>query len=288
MKTKRFLLATSGATVDGRTIDARMLEEMAKSYDPKTYAARLNIEHIRGISGDGPFRAYGDVLSLETEKVTVDFNGEQEERTGLYGVFDVTDDAKALNTAGQKLYPSIEIQPDFAGKGFAYLMGCALTDSPASIGTERMEFNRHLPGALRLHSDKPEDAALLQFAEQAADEENDQPGAGFIASFGKMLDNVFNKGGAAAPGTKDDDAGKEKPGAPEGFSADTLRPLFEEMGKTFSAEIRRVESRFNSEIDQLGVSLKSVSDKFEATPGTEHVKRPAAAGANGNQFKTDF
>ena len=42
------LLATAGSTVDGRSIDARDLEQIAASYDPKTYGARVNIEHIRG------------------------------------------------------------------------------------------------------------------------------------------------------------------------------------------------------------------------------------------------
>ena len=117
MKTKEFLIATSGATVDGREIDAAFLEQMASSYDPATYTARLNIEHIRGISAGGDFKAYGDVLSLSTRKVTVNFNGEEEERTGLYAVFDVTEDAKLLNDRGQKLYSSVEIHPDFADKG---------------------------------------------------------------------------------------------------------------------------------------------------------------------------
>ena len=64
MKTKPFLLATAGSTVDGRTIDENDIDQMASSYDPKTYGARLNIEHIRGLGTEGPFRAYGDVLEL--------------------------------------------------------------------------------------------------------------------------------------------------------------------------------------------------------------------------------
>jgi hypothetical protein len=36
MKTKPFLLATAGSTVDGRVIDEKMLKEMADSYEPKT------------------------------------------------------------------------------------------------------------------------------------------------------------------------------------------------------------------------------------------------------------
>lgn len=150
MKTKQFLLATAGSTVDGRNIDEAMIEQMASSYDPKTYGARLNIEHIRGISPEMPFRAYGDVLELSVGEVEVNFNGKKEKRKGLYGVFDVTDDAKTINEQGQKVYPSIEIEPNFAGKGFAYLMGCALTDSPAAIATDRLQFNRAVPGTIQV------------------------------------------------------------------------------------------------------------------------------------------
>jgi hypothetical protein len=155
MKTKPFLLATAGSTVDGRTIDDAMLQQIASSYDPKTYGARLNIEHIRGVTGESPFRAYGDVVELSIGKTEVNFNGKKEQRTALFGTFDVTEDPK-LNEAGQKVYPSIEIEPNFAGKGFAYLMGCALTDSPASIATQRLQFNRSLPGALTVAGETPE------------------------------------------------------------------------------------------------------------------------------------
>jgi hypothetical protein len=77
MKTKPFLLATAGSTVDGRTIDDAMLQQIASSYDPKTYGARLNIEHIRGVTGE-PFRAYGDVVELSIGKSEVNFNGKKE------------------------------------------------------------------------------------------------------------------------------------------------------------------------------------------------------------------
>jgi hypothetical protein len=83
MKTKPFLLATAGSTVDGRTIDDAMLEQMVSSYNPKTYGARLNIEHVRGMTGDGPFRAFGDVLELSLGNVEVDFNGKKEQRIAL-------------------------------------------------------------------------------------------------------------------------------------------------------------------------------------------------------------
>ena len=40
-----------GATTDGRTIERAWIEQMAASYDPNTYGARLNCEHIRGLGG---------------------------------------------------------------------------------------------------------------------------------------------------------------------------------------------------------------------------------------------
>ena len=203
MKTKPFLLATAGSTVDGRTIDENDIDQMASSYDPKTYGARLNIEHIRGLGTEGPFRAYGDVLELSTGEVDVNFNGKTEKRKALFGAFDVTDDAKKLNDAGQKLYPSIEIHPNFGGKGFCYLMGVALTDSPAAIATERLKFNRSLPDAMTLSRDE---AALLEFAD--ASTEPGKSGESFIRRFGAMLDDKFSKFGGGKP--------DEKPAAKKG------------------------------------------------------------------------
>src|SRR3546814_16550343 len=39
-----------------------------------------------------------------------------------------------------KLFTSCEIHPDFAGEGKAYLVGLAVTDMPASLGTEPLKF----------------------------------------------------------------------------------------------------------------------------------------------------
>jgi hypothetical protein len=231
MKTKPFLLATAGSTVDGRTIDDAMLEQMVSSYNPKTYGARLNIEHVRGMTGDGPFRAFGDVLELSLGTVEVDFNGKKEQRTALFGTFDVTEDARKLNQAGQKVYPSIEIEPNFAGKGFAYLMGCALTDSPASIATQRLQFNRSLPGTLTVAG---EEAALLEFAETTEAE----TGAGFLAGLSGVLDRFAAKFTPAPP--KADPAPPADPAPAAALDFGMLRPLLEEfttgLGKEMAKE----------------------------------------------------
>ncbi|MFW2446005.1 MAG: GPO family capsid scaffolding protein [Qipengyuania pacifica] len=271
MKTKRFLLATAGATVDGRTIDEKMLTEMAEGYDPKTYGARLNIEHIRGVSGSAPFRAYGDVLELSVDDVDVNFHGTTEKRKGLFGILDVTDEAKELNGAGQKVFPSIEIEPNFAGKGKAYLMGVALTDSPASIATERLQFNRSLPGALTVSADRPDQAFALEFAE--SETSSADAGDSFLSKLGTMLENTFGKGAAPEP---------KEPAAPEGqttdVTADTLKPLFEGLGQTFAKEMGDLRTEMRGELDQFAVQIKALETTAETTPDNQHSARPKGSG----------
>lgn len=276
MKTKPFLLATAGSTVDGRVIDDAMLTEMAKSYDPKTYAARLNIEHVRGISGQAPFRAYGDVLELSTAEVEVNFNGKTEKRLGLYGTFDVTDEAKALNDAGQKVHPSIEIEPNFAGKGFAYLMGCALTDSPASIATDRLAFSRHIPGAIVLSrgaNGQPDGPLDLEFAAE------ESPAVeGFLTKLGTMLDGF----GAKFAPKGEDPKPEDKPAPATTFDFAQMRSIFEDMGKTISSSIDGLRTEMRSEIDALSVKVKAVETAQEETPAHGYVARPSAAGDGAN------
>jgi len=139
-KTKFFRIAVEGATVDGRVIQREWLEQMAASYDPATYTARINCEHIAGYSPDRPFNAYGSVLSLKTEEIELTINGEKKKLLGLYAEIDANDQLVEINKAGQKLFTSCEIHPDFAGEGKAYLVGLAVTDMPASLGTEPLKF----------------------------------------------------------------------------------------------------------------------------------------------------
>src|SRR3546814_16306782 len=112
------------------------------------------------------------------------FGGKTEKRLGLFGVFDVHEEAKQLNDAGQKVYSSIEVEPNFAGKGKAYLMGCALTDSPASIATERLKFNFQRPGAQNFSRD---DGDALQFAAYTGDVTSEG------SSFPNALTGVMNQ-----------------------------------------------------------------------------------------------
>lgn len=131
---KTFRVAVSGATIDGREIKPEWLTQAAANYDPDTYAARINCEHIRGITADGPFGSFGDITALRAET-------NKAGRVELYADILPNDRAIAANRAGQKVYSSIELIPDFAGTGQAYVVGMALTDTPASLGTQRLQFS---------------------------------------------------------------------------------------------------------------------------------------------------
>ena len=138
-KTRFFRVAVEGATTDGRAIDRQWLLDAAETYNRDTYAARVNLEHVRGITADGPFQAYGDVLSLKTDTVELTVGGKTEKRLALFAEIDALDPLIAMNKKGQKLFSSVEIAPNFAGSGKAYFVGLAVTDSPASLGTEMLD-----------------------------------------------------------------------------------------------------------------------------------------------------
>ena len=136
-KSKWVVVATEGATTDGRTIQRNWISEMAANYDPKKYGARVNLEHIkwRYMWNDDPHsKCYGDVVGLKTEE-------NAEGKLQLLAQIDPTDDLIKLNKDRQKIYTSIECDPNFADTGEAYLVGLAVTDNPASLGTEMLVFS---------------------------------------------------------------------------------------------------------------------------------------------------
>ena len=135
-KSKWFRIAVAGDTTDGREIQPEWIHQMAENYDPNVYGARINIEHIRGVLPDSVFGAYGDVIALKTEKVTI--NGE--EKDALFAQIEPTESLIAINKKKQKVYTSMEVDENFAKTGSAYLIGLAVTDSPASLGTEMLQF----------------------------------------------------------------------------------------------------------------------------------------------------
>lgn len=138
VKAKRFRIGVEGATTDGREIQRAWLEQMAASYDPQVYTALINMEHIKGFTPESAFRRFGIVDKLEVEELT---EGQLAGKLALYAWISPTDDLVAYTGKMQKLFTSMEVNPKFADTGQAYLVGLAVTDDPASLGTEMLKFS---------------------------------------------------------------------------------------------------------------------------------------------------
>ena len=188
---KFFRVAVEGDIADHRDIEItrEWIEQMATSYDPALRGARINLEHINGIDPDGMFKAYGDVTALKAEEVEI--GGEK--MLALFAEIDPTEDLVTLSKKRQKVYTSIEVDPKFKKTGGAYLMGLAITDTPAALGVEMLKFSasqgENSPLSGRKHSP---DNLIVQAHEveltfETTDEENN-----FITKFSTRINEIFS------------------------------------------------------------------------------------------------
>lgn len=135
---KWFRIGVEGDTCDGRVISAADIQDMADSFDPRVYGCRINLEHIRTVYPDGQFCRYGDVTEVKAE--TIDDDSALKGKLALFGKIAPLDNLVGMVAKGQKVYTSMEIRPNFANSGKCYLIGLAVTDDPASLGTEYLQF----------------------------------------------------------------------------------------------------------------------------------------------------
>lgn len=187
-RSKFIRIGVEGATTDGRKIERSWLEEMAASYNRDTYGARINIEHIKGLSPDSQFGAYGDVVALKGEEIQI--NGAT--KYALFAQLEPNDAMLALNKKGQKIYTSMEIQPKFADTGKAYLVGLALTDSPASLGTEALQFSAQHGTLTSRKQDKDNLFTAAEPAELEFEEVDETPSK--VAGLFKKVSELLGKG----------------------------------------------------------------------------------------------
>ncbi|WP_313401771.1 GPO family capsid scaffolding protein [Stenotrophomonas sp.] len=273
-RSKFFRIGVEGATTDGRKIERSWLEEMAASYNRDTYGARINIEHIKGLSPDSQFGAYGDVVALKGEETQI--NGET--KYALFAQLEPNDAMLALNKKGQKIYTSMEIQPKFADTGKAYLVGLALTDSPASLGTEALEFSAQHGTLTSRKQDKDNlftaaEPAELEFEEVA--EQTDDKTAGLFSRV------------AAALGKFKEKEGKDSALFAElGQSVEAIADHVAEQGKAFAAE-SKARAELQTAHDQLATQFADLLKRLGNTHDHNQQQRPAVAGGNG-QIKTQF
>lgn len=127
------IVATEGATVDGRAISVQWINDMAGAYSHEEYVALIWPEHSRSQWGGFNGKNWGVVEELKAEK--------RGGKLRLLAKITPNEHLLKANKEGQKLFTSIEPNPDYKGQGTCYLQGLAVTDSPASSGTTLLKFS---------------------------------------------------------------------------------------------------------------------------------------------------
>lgn len=266
---KPFAIATEGPTIDGRNIDRQWIVDMAKYYDPKVYTAVVNLEHFLSMLPDSLFSALGKVLSLSTQETEI----LGEKKLQLMAVVDVPQSVADMQKAGKKAFSSIEPRHNFLNKGISYLTGLAITDSPASVGTESMKFSTLSTDSIYASND----AIAIEFEPETA-----APGLG-ESLFSKVKELLGMKG------KKDDDRFADVGKATELIAA-SQRELLDKFAaiEGLKAELDKTNETITSlkaQADTDRAAFTALQEKLDGTPdGTS--QRPAATGGDG-QTKTD-
>ena len=278
-KSKFFRVATEGATTDGRKIERKWIEQMAKNFNRATYAARVWLEHYRGTVPGGPFDALGDVIAVEARTV-------EDGKLALFAQIEPLPTLVEMNKKKQKLYTSIEVHPEFADSGEAYLSGLAVTDSPASLGTEMLAFaagaTANPLAARKADKDTLFSEAVplvLEFEDAAPSGDGGALGA-LVAMFSKTLEKLT---GTPAPAEPKPQPQQHSNGS--GAHADVQAALMQATGvmQAFAAQqakdstaLGELDAKFN----KLQGSYDELVLKLSKTPGGD--TRPPATGGTGS------
>lgn len=282
-KSKWFRVAAEGMTTDGRTIERSWIEQMAETYSPTKYGARIWLEHMRGMLPDSPFKAYGDVLAVKAEEF--DDNGKK--RMGLYVQIEPTADLIAMNKARQKVYTSIEVREKFADTGKAYLMGLGVTDTPASLSTEMLQFSAKHPDAspLKQRKENPENVFSELVEVQLEFDEVEDP----VSGMKKLSDTVLALIGKSKDKSVKDDAqfsdlheAVTQIATALGEQAETFAKQQAEHASAIE-QMRSVQG-LKATLDQLSTDFTALKAKLDGEPNHQHRQRPVATGGDGKQL----
>ncbi|MCA1199123.1 GPO family capsid scaffolding protein [Sphingomonas sp. R647] len=285
-KTKFFRVAVEGDTVDGRKIEANWIKDIVATFDPKTYGARVNMEHIRGITDKAPFKSYGDVVAVRTAEVDLNIGGKPVKKLALEAQIDPTDDLVAMNRDKQKLYTSIEVQPNFANSNKAYLVGLAVTDSPASLGTEVLSFALDKGQGMSLAPRVQQDGNVFSLGLETSFELDETAPAvpsdaqGLFAAATAFFKH-FTEGKPA------EEPKKEEPKDPANDNEMAARfAAFGQGVEKLTAGMAALQTDFTKQLGEVKADVTKLRSDIETTDGDRH-RRPPASGT-GTYAQADF
>jgi len=231
-----FTLATAGETVDGREIGEDQLRGMAENYNTDYYTAVIDADHELDFYG-----AYGHVTEVRL--------GQKVGRLSLEGKLNANYRLMEMNRMGQRLWFSVWPRQV---EGKWYLFRLAVTDNPASIGTDMMKFSALPDGEKPLFTaPKP-----LEFPTEN-DDSQEQPPGWFTSFMHRFTSN--------GPKTEQEDDNM----TPEQFSAMT------DQNKTLTDAITEQTKAFNALAEVL---------KKEPQEAEETADKQTPPEDEGNQF----
>ena len=259
-KTDYLCILTAGHTVDGREIAQEVLEQIAETYNPETYNARINIDHNEYSS------KLGSVLAVKVE-------GDK-----LLAQLKPNDYLLYLVQQGQYLHSSCEIAMDFAKTGKAYLTGLALTDSPASLGTTELHLSKQESGAALFNTDNgiaPKKPTLLnKLLNQKDDEMNDK-------AMLEMLSQMQTSNAAQTVALTALASGVTT--LTEKLSANPVEDKKPEGDGDDKTELQQVTEKLNTVASTLETQQETITNLTEKlSKVTDEPNRVQATGGNGN------
>lgn len=274
-RSKWFRVAVEGATTDKRKIERSWLEQAAKNFNQNTYGARVWLEHYRSLLPDSPFKAYGDITAVKTEEVEI----AGQKKLALFAQIEPTPELVAMNKAKQKIYTSIEIDDSFADSGEAYIVGLAVTDSPASLGTDVLAFSAQKPDASPFKDRHYSDTSMFTEAietELAFEEVDDTPSM-FAALKGRM--------GELLKLSKDKEGKDAAHFAELGEMIGALAEHGAKQAEDF-ATVKTAHEKLQADHTKLAGDFADLVKRLENTPDKKYSQRPPVTGG-GDHIVTD-
>lgn len=287
LKTDWVVVATSGPTLDGREIDPKWLTDAAEVYNPDEHTAMLWPFHAS--AGWRAFtNNYGLVDALKAEKAG--------DKVQLKARLIPNRFLTEANEAGQKLFTSIEVKENYLGTGKFFVSGIAVTDTPASINTTRLQFSQgdsiHMGNAEELNFTLQSDDEMAKKAwfsqlwpfkqETDMNEKQFNQLMDAINKTGERLDKLEENVAQFSAKDTPEDTGDNKP---EGSTGDQGQDNAEQNNKddkTFTLTTGQGEKLFST-VNAIAEKVTSMETAF-AELSKDATKLPGNNPAGGETF----
>ncbi|MES9901142.1 MAG: GPO family capsid scaffolding protein [Sedimenticola sp.] len=271
MKRSKFTrVAKEGDTIDGRKINRNHILEAVENFKTGEYDARVWLEHVRGLVPGSLFDALGDVYEVKAEE----HNG----ALALYAKVDALPALLDIHKLGQKLYSSIELS---FREGKAWLTGLAVTDSPASLGTERWSFNAQNTSKLYSTPTIDDDhlySTALEFAFDFTETDGDE--GGDKTTLLSRVKAIFSKQkGDNDQRFADSDSAILTIAESQQQALDSFTTL-----QTAHTDLLEKFTTLQTAHNELNTQFTALTEKLEEEPNPNHHSRQPANGGDGNEL----